>query len=119
MTEKTGILAMEAETNPDTGLVFYTCSEHLYTLGENVCQALFIAEDFTQLTGLTSDVGSASKDAALHTLSMMSYAVACNQGYEGTKEVYVAQALAHYEPMLDQYVKHEKNDLVDEEIAGS
>lgn len=119
MTEPTDEFPFEVEKSPETGVVFYTCPEHLYTLGENVCQAMDITKDFTQLTGLAPDVESTSKDAALHTLIMMSYAVACDKGYAGTKEDYMIQAHAHYEPMLDQYIKREMNDQVDDEVVGS
>lgn len=114
MTENTD--SMETESNPETGLVFHTFPEHLYQLGETVCQALDIADDFTQNTGLVPDVGSVTKDAALHTLSMMSYTIACSKGYQGAKEEYLAQALAYYTPMLEQYIKHEKLDPIDDEI---
>jgi uncharacterized protein Usg len=116
MTDNAAIDSMEVETDPETGLVFYTFHEHLYQLGENVCQALDIAEDFTNDTGLVPDIGSVSIDAALHTLSMMSYAMATSKGYQGSQEGYVIRATAHYKPMIEQYIKHEQVVPADDEI---
>jgi uncharacterized protein Usg len=116
MTDNAAIVSMEVETDPQTGHVFYTFPEHLYQLGENVCQALDIAKDFTDSTGLVPDIGSVSIDAALHTLSMMSYAMASSKGYNGTKEGYIILATAHYQPLLEQYIKHETVTLLVDEI---
>jgi hypothetical protein len=117
MTDENNEFSMVAAHEAATGMVFYTFPEHFYTICETLCDTQQVVDEFIQGTGLTPDLGSASKDAVLFVLGSMSYTAACGRGYHGSKGDYMAGANTYFSPLVDQYLRYEQEDPQEFELT--